>query len=286
MEKLRINVCSPKNEKWGDAVFAKNLAVEFNILGIKTDIISYEDWYENKNKNLTLTISGKFSYKPNQSKKNLLWIISHPEIRTPEELNSYNHVFFASELFQNIVEKDIAVSTSVLNQATNFTSMNQMKKYDLLFVGNNYYDNFPARKIIFDLNEEHREIVKVIGKNWLKYLPKKNIISEFANYDDLPKIYSSAKIVLNDHHEFMRRYGFINNRAFDLAALKQFQISDYVDGLESYGIESYRNKEELNKKIDFYLANGKERKRNEIIANKLCEKNTFKKVALEISKYL
>lgn len=286
MEKLIINICSPKNENWGDAVFAEILSNELQKLNVSSKIVCIEDWYKNTNYKISLTISGKFPYKPDQRKRNLLWIISHPEIRTMEELNSYNHVFIASEYFQKIVRNDISVSSSVLNQASNFVfnDSKKNKKYDLLFVGNNYYDNFPARKIIYDLDEENRQILKVIGKNWLKFLPKENILSEFTNYKNLPNIYSSAKIVLNDHHEFMRRFGFINNRTFDLAGLSQFQISDYVKGIDSYGIESYKSKDELNVKIKYYLNNEKERKRNEIIVNKLCANNTFANVAKEIAK--
>jgi len=286
MERLLINICSPKNENWGDAAFAKNLANEFNRLGIATKIACFEDWYKDSKYQVSLTISGKFAYKPNQNRKNLLWIISHPEIRTIEELNAFNHVFIASEYFHNLVKNDISGNSSVLNQATNF-ALNDSKKnkmYDLLFVGNNYYDNFPARKIIYDLNEMNRDKVKVIGKNWHKYLPKKNILADFLDYHKLPEIYSSAKIVLNDHHEYMRRFGFINNRAFDLAAIKQFQISDYVEGIDSLGIESYKSREELNEKINFYLNNEKERNRNAIITNKLCENNTFENVAKQIAK--
>ncbi len=286
MEKLIINICSPKNENWGDAVFAENLSKEILKLDVSAKIVYIEDWYKNTNYKISLTISGKFAYKPDQSKRNLLWIISHPEIRTVEELNSYNHVFIASEYFQKMVRNDISVPSSVLNQASKF-AFNDSKKnkiYDLLFVGNNYYDNFPARKIIYDLDEENRQILKVIGKNWLKFLPKENILSEFADYKNLSNIYSSAKIVLNDHHEYMRRFGFINNRTFDLAALRQFQISDYLKGIDLYGIESYKSSDDLNVKIKDYLNNEKERNRNEIITNKLCENNTFANVAKEIAK--
>ena len=288
MERLIINICSPKNEHWGDAVFAENLSKELEKLGIKSKIVYFEEWYKDSDYKATLTISGKFNYKPNQNKKNLLWIISHPEIRSINELNSFNHVFVASEYFHNIIRNDISANSSVLTQATNFSSNNSKndKLYDLLFIGNNYYDNFPARKIIYDLNEENRNKIKVIGKNWLKYLPKRNILSDFVDYKQLPQIYASAKIVLNDHHEYMRRFGFINNRTFDLAAIKQFQISDFVPGIDSYGIESYKDREELNRKINFYLNNEKERKRNEIITNKLCVKNTFANVAIKISEKL
>ena len=288
MVTLAINICSPKNEDWGDAIFAKNLAFEFNLLGITTKIIYPEDWYKTNEFEKTLTISGKFIYKPNPKKKNYLWIISHPEIRNVDELNSFEHVFVASKFFQNMIKKDISVTSSILNQATNFSNQenNSHDLYDLLFIGNNYYDNFPARKIIYDLNDEHRKILKVIGKNWSKFLPKENIISDFVDYSKLPKMYCRSKIVLNDHHEFMRRFGFINNRTFDLAALNQFQISDKVIGLEDFGVEYYENRNDLNDKIDFYLNHENERKRNAIITNKLCQNNTFKNVAKKIAEKL
>jgi len=91
----------------------------------------------------------------------------------------------------------------------------------------------------------------------------------------LPQLYMRAKIVLNDHHKTMKQFGFINNRTFDLAALRSFQISDYVKGIEELGIVTYQNPADLREKLDYFLQNEKERERIAKINHELCKDFTF-----------
>ncbi|GAH07129.1 unnamed protein product, partial [marine sediment metagenome] len=101
-------------------------------------------------------------------------------------------------------------------------------------------------------------------------------------WEKLPELYMRAKIVLNDHHKTMKQFGFINNRTFDLAALKVFQISDYVKGMEELKIVTYRNPEDLREKLDYFLQNENERERIASINNELCRDFTFTNITREI----
>ena len=49
--------------------------------------------------------------------------------------------------------------------------------------------------------------------------------------------------------------GFVNNRTFDVAQTGTLQISNYVEGLVEFGIESYNSIDELRDKLKFYLVN-------------------------------
>lgn len=75
----------------------------------------------------------------------------------------------------------------------------------------------------------------------------------------IPELYSKAKIVLNDHQQSMRENGFVNNRTFDVAQTGTLQISNYVEGLVEFGIESYNSIDELRDKLKFYLNEEKQR---------------------------
>lgn len=81
-------------------------------------------------------------------------------------------------------------------------------------------------------------------------------LAEYVDNDELHKYYSSAKIVLNDHRDDMRKYGFINNRTFDVTASGGFLISDYIAEIEEiYGdsIPMWKTEEELVKLVQYYL---------------------------------
>ena len=66
--------------------------------------------------------------------------------------------------------------------------------------------------------------------------------------DALAAAYASAGVVLNDHHEEMRRDGFLSNRLFDAVASGARVITDPVDGLaELFGpsVQPYTSVDDL-----------------------------------------
>ncbi|MEA1972769.1 MAG: hypothetical protein U9N34_05690, partial [Candidatus Cloacimonadota bacterium] len=100
MKKIIINICTPNNEeKWGDNAFAENLAFALRKLKYKIEIRCLNQWYKDDNFDISITITGKNKYKPNLNKFNIIWNISHPEVRTPQELNVFDLVLIASEKF-------------------------------------------------------------------------------------------------------------------------------------------------------------------------------------------
>ena len=77
----------------------------------------------------------------------------------------------------------------------------------------------------------------------------------------------------------MREYGIISNRIFDALAAGAFIISDDVKGLEEIlqdTVVTYKNREDLNRKIDYYLKHPKEREEKAKKGQKIVlEKHTF-----------
>jgi len=165
------------------------------------------------------------------------------------------------------------------------TSENHTEKpYDLLFVGNNNkHTQKTTRKIIktlLDIGKDYN--LKVVGQFWKDYLDPKYILANYIDPQHLPDLYSKAKIILNDHQEAMQDLGFINNRTYDLAALQQFQISDYVVGIEDLGIVTYTSQDDLAGKIDYYLQNDSERERIAKINRALVQNYSFAAIANEL----
>ena len=277
-----IKICTPTRQEtsWGDTCFAESLAKAFGKLGHSAEVRFYTEWNDNDRAfDVCVVITGMFQYRPRPYHKNFVWCISHPEKRTPDELNAFDHVFIASEPFCETVRKDLRAEVEYLTQAYDpdiFHPVEQKIEHDILFVGNNYYTNLRYRKIIEDiLQTSFAKRFKVIGDGWKDVLPKDQILDEFVAYHQLPEVYSSARINLNDHHGTMLKYGFINNRTYDLAALGCFQISDAVQGLDKIAVPTYRTVEELERLLTEYLEDDAGRERSAKIIHLLCKDYTF-----------
>ncbi len=284
-----IKICSPTREEigWGDTCFADSLAAAFKKLGHRAEVRCYDRWNDDDNAfDTCIFITGLLQYQPRPYHQNLLWCISHPEIRTPRELSAFDRVFIASEAFADTVRKDILVPVHVLQQAYDPTYIYPRERrieHEILFVGNNYYHHFKYRKIIEDILQTcFAKRFKVIGSGWDDVLPKNQVIAGFVSSDRLPEVYGSAKINLNDHHAAMLKYGFINNRTYDLAALGCLQISDAIAGLDKLGVPVYHTPEELENLLYVFLNDSFHAGRTAKISQMLCKEATFEKRALEI----
>lgn len=290
-EKLRwsIHICTPKPESlgWGDTDYAESFARALRRRGHTCRIRFWTQWEEPlRDVDVALVMTGLKQYRiVDGDHLNLVWVISHPELRSPAELIDYDAAFIASEIFSQTVAADLPLPVFHLPQGTDPERFNPaanpgIQDMDILFVGNNYYDNFNHRKIIKDLLDTGQSYdYYVVGNRWERGVPENRILSRFVPYDEVPALYSRARINLNDHHELMRRYGFVNNRTYDLAALKAMQISDPVPGIDRLGVITYADPDDLREKLDHYLSDEADRKRNAEIVHRLCKSYTFDTLA-------
>ena len=290
--KIAIKICSPTPEHGGgDGPLARRLAHALELRGHACRIDTRQDWYRcGDNADAVIAIMGLAGYRPRPGQRSVLWVISHPELRTPVELESYDAVCIASAPFCETVRRDVRVPCHTLPQCTDpdlFALQGVEPDIDILFVGNNYYTHQRYRKVVGDLLAGGGDFdFRVVGEGWRGVVDDHRILAERVDYEQLPALYSRARINLNDHHEMMRRHGFINNRAYDLAALGCFQISDRVAGLDKLGIVSYSTPDELRRLCQRYLADASERRRNAEIVRRLCVGETFGQRAEVLEKIL
>lgn len=128
---------------------------------------------------------------------------------------------------------------------------------DILFVGSNWHDRTSLRYAL-----EAGFTVAVYGYNWQGIVPPEMYKAPYIANTELNRYYSSAKIVLNDHRPDMKDFGFVNNRIYDATAAGALVISDYMPEIEAaYGdaVPMYKNKEELARLLEYYLAHEDER---------------------------
>ncbi len=128
-------------------------------------------------------------------------------------------------------------------------------KSEVLFVGNFH---FYRKGLIWAIKQGAP--ITIYGDNYPAGMAKKKYVDNRI----LRKYYSSAKIVLNDAMDTMKRYGFVSNRIFDATACGVLVISDYMPEIkEIYGdsVPMYKDEKELLKLIDYYLKHDDERQR-------------------------
>lgn len=288
--RIAIKSCTPshKDYLWGDTWFAMGLAKALCRLGHSCVVHCREQWdLPDLDIDAAIHIKGLYPYTPKPHCLNLIWLISHPELHTPAELNRFDAVFCASRRYLNHIRPNVKSPCLYLPQAADNEIYKPLenppaKDIDVLFVGANYYRD-KRRRIIEDILTTGKQYdLWIVGQRWKAYVDEKYVKADYVYPQDLPALYARAKIVLNDHNDTMHDWGFVNDRTYNLAALKAFQISDEVEGLEELGVVTYRTPDDLRERLDHYLANSAERQWRADITHQRCSLNTFARAAEQL----
>jgi spore maturation protein CgeB len=96
----------------------------------------------------------------------------------------------------------------------------------------------------------------IYGSGWEPFVDRELLVRDYIANDELPVVYSSVGVLLNDHWDTMRAWGFVSNRLFDALACGTPIISDHlpeVDALFGDAVAMYRNAEELRRAVDAAL---------------------------------
>ena len=97
----------------------------------------------------------------------------------------------------------------------------------------------------------------IFGGGWREFVDPSLIVADHVANEELPVVYSSAGVVLNDHWRTMQRWAFVSNRLFDVLACGTPVISDPVTGLEALfdgAVLEYHSPDELRLLVDDVLA--------------------------------
>ena len=232
-----IVTSAPKGEageQWGDTWFARDLAAALRRAGQHARVVSRAgaDSERRSEDDVVLVLRGLREVRPPRDRDNtwMLWVISHPELVTEEELRDFDAVFAASEFWA----APGGVSVTPLLQATEparFTpAAGTHEGSNVLFVGSTRGEFRPAVRAA--LRSSRTEDLEIYGVGWAEYVEPDTIAGEFLPNEELPAAYASAQIVLNDHHREMAREGFLSNRLFDAVASGARVLTDRARGIE------------------------------------------------------
>lgn len=193
----------------------------------------------------------------------------------------FDHIFvFDSEYLKKILAMGIK-NADFLPLATDTLVFAKMKLseeekrefgYDVCFVG------LPSKNRVKMFNDLVGIKLGVFGDHWDKW--KAYVKGDYyigkASGKKVLKLYSASKIVLNIHHP--QSIAGANTRTFDVLACGAFEIVDYKSDIAKLfiigeEIVCFKDEQDLQEKIRYYLRNPEERMRISV--------NGYKKVVAE-----
>lgn len=266
----------PEPKVWGDYWLKVNLLKEFTKAGYPVD---------DANPKILLHLFGEPLENIPSDTYNILWIHSHPDWIKPEILRRYRKIYCISEYFARKIAH-MGFDADFLMIPTNIKPVTREKRYDIVFVGNTKQNK--VRKIVRDLGTPPSR-VRIWGWGWKGLIPDEWYGGDYYEHEKLNELYASAKIVLNDHHEDMRREGFINPRVLDVLASGGFVVSDRSYGIEELfdnSVAVYDTPEELRFIIEKYLHDDKARDALAKKGQARALRYTFRTACAEIIKHI
>jgi O-antigen biosynthesis protein len=282
--RIAIKIAAPAIERcdgWGDWYFALPLRRELEALGHHVRIDCLADWESSQanRDDVAIVLRGLNAYKPNPRQLNLMWLISHPNRVSLEELEAYDHVFVASRSFAQRLASDVRKPVQFLPQCTDgsifFPAADGTERTGIVFVGNSRLIMRPAIRAALDSQTP----VDLYGDGWRGLVDEGLVKATMVPNEQLGGVYRSAEIVLNDHWDDMRRWGFISNRIFDAVACGATVLSDEIEGLqELFGdsVRTFTDAATFRRVVDQLQATPPSRATRQAAAERLLLAHTFK----------
>lgn len=247
---VKIAAPEAKGREWGDLHFATALAAALERLGQQV-AVDFREAAERPTQGLddvVLVLRGLDDVRVQPGRVNLLWVISHPELVTPSEMRAYDQVFAASLTWAAKAGTALGRPVLPLLQATDAHRFHPGGAtadtgHPVLFLGNSRKVYRPVVRHLVEAGVD----VAVYGSLWDSYIPSDLIRGTHVANAEVPAMYRTSGVVLNDHWEDMRVEGFLSNRLFDAAAVGARVVSDDVPGTEVFGglVRTYRTPAEL-----------------------------------------
>ena len=242
---------------WGDTFFASALADALRRYGqeVVVDRASAHVRDSGGWDDVTLTLRGLVPFTPQPGATNLLWVISHPDLVTRQELESgYDRIYSAGEIWAQHVRDRWGVDVHTMLQATDTSKFNLEARggaaHEVLFVGRT---RGVSRPIVSDAIDAGAQLAVFGDDGWDRFIEPRYLKGTGIDNDDLPGAYAGATFVLNDHWRDMAEFGFFSNRLFDAAATGARVISDPVPGMTELfegQVQSYESVDELRALLD------------------------------------
>lgn len=207
---------------WGDLHLAEALARELRAAGCRAAVFTADEWTDRavRAADVAVHVKGRGRVERAEGQVHVVWNISHPDELTDEEAAEADLVLVASTRFADEVARRVDTPVATLLQATDHRRFRPVPtedryRHDVAFVGNSKH---VFRPVVADALDADLDVA-VYGANWEKFIPADRVRATHVPNDELPAVYASVRVLLNDHWDDMRRWGFVSNRAFDVLAV-------------------------------------------------------------------
>ena len=185
------------------------------------------DDLDTRSADVHVVVRGLASVRRTPGQRHVLWVISHPDTITVEECDEADLVLVASAPFAAALASRTITPVEVFLQATNPERF-RPQPADPAWA-------HPVT-VVAKTRGVLRPIVRdslaagvrpaMYGSGWDAFGLSDLVVADHVANTDLPVVYASAGVVLNDHWEDMAREGFVSNRVFDVSACGTPLISD------------------------------------------------------------
>ncbi|MGV8839570.1 MAG: rhamnan synthesis F family protein [Bauldia sp.] len=224
---VKIAAARESQSEWGDVHFAHGLAGALAATGGTARVDFREDWYRRFDPpDVAIALRGPVRYEPRPESFNVLWIISHPDQVSFEEMAEYDLVYVASHSFAMLLRQWVDVPVLGLLQATDQSRFMPREgpagTAGLFFAGNSRGQDRPVVRWAIELGLP----LEIHGFGWSGAVPPHVLRGERIANAELPSRYAAATAVIGDHWPAMADFGFVSNRVFDVLAAGGTPITD------------------------------------------------------------
>lgn len=152
-----------------------------------------------------------------------------------EWFDEYDQVFATSETSCRLIREGSSSRPQLMPLATNPARFHRVEpdpefSADLAFIGSHWGVERDVRSVLPRLASNGLD-VKVFGHGWDEVPGMRELSRGPVSYDVLPRVYSSAAVVVDDSAPHTRPYRAVNSRVFDALACGAFVVTNDVEGV-------------------------------------------------------
>jgi hypothetical protein len=247
--------------RWGDVHLAEGLATALRRLGEDVHVQTYDaaDSLAARSRDLHLVLRGVAPVRRTPGQRHVLWVISHPESLEGEECDAADLVLVASSRYADHLRARTSTPVEEFLQATDPERfrpgpVDPAFRHPVTVVAKT---RGVMRPIVADaLAAGIRPAI--YGGGWRGLVDPGLVVADHVDNGLLAAVYRSAGVVLNDHWDTMRAWGFVSNRIFDVLACGTPVISDHLPEIQQLlgdTVATYTTIAELADAVDAVLAN-------------------------------
>jgi glycosyltransferase involved in cell wall biosynthesis len=261
--RFALTVAAPNTKvapRWGDWHLAGALARALQRLGHETRVqtLDHADDLAGRACDVHIVLHGLGRVRRTAGQRHVLWIISHPETVDIADCDAADLVLVASHRFAAALRSRTSTPVEVLLQATDTDRFRPLEPdprhaHDVVVVAKT---RDVARSVVTDALAAGLRPA-IYGSGWEQFVDPSLVVSQYVPNEELPHVYASAGVLLNDHWGDMRAHGFVSNRIFDALACGTPVISDElpeIDELFGDAVATYGTPEELRALVAAALA--------------------------------